>query len=67
LRLMKKSYCGYFAQTVSAYQSAIIEQCKFSKTKTSELLSAMEKKGIVRRHKKGRDKIVNLNEQAKSE
>jgi len=49
-----------------AYQSTIIEQCKFSKTKTSELLSALEKKGIVQRYKKGRDKIVNLNEQARS-
>lgn len=51
----------------SAYQSVIIEQCKFSKTKTSELLSALEKKGIVRRYKKGRDKIVQLNEQANGE
>jgi len=50
----------------SAYQSTIIEQCKFSKSKTSELLSALEKKGTVRRYKKGRDKIVSLNEPAKS-
>ena len=50
----------------SAYQSTIIEQCKFSKTKTSELLSALEKKGFVRRVKKGRDKIVSLTEEEKS-
>jgi len=46
----------------SAYQSAITEQCKFSKAKTSQLLSALETKGIVQRYKRGRDKIVKLNE-----
>ncbi len=51
----------------SAYQSAITEQCRFSKAKTSQLLSALEAKGVVQRYKKGRDKIVNLNEQAKGE
>jgi len=51
----------------SAYQSAITEQCRFSKAKTSQLLTALEAKGVVRRYKKGRDKIVNLNEQAKGE
>jgi uncharacterized membrane protein len=51
----------------SAYQSAITEQCRFSKAKTSQLLTALERKGIVRRYKKGRDKIVNLIEQAKGE
>jgi uncharacterized membrane protein len=51
----------------SAYQSVITEQCRFSKAKTSQLLSALEAKGVVRRYKKGRDKIVNLNEQAKGE
>jgi len=50
----------------SAYQSAILEQGKFSKTKTSELLSALERKGTVRRVKKGRDKIVSLTEENKS-
>jgi len=49
----------------SAYQSAITEQCRFSKAKTSQLLSALEAKGVVQRYKKGRDKIVNLKEQAK--
>jgi len=49
----------------SLYQSAITEQCHFSKAKTSQLLTALEAKGIVRRYKKGRDKIVNLIEQAK--
>ena len=51
----------------SAYQSAITEQCRFSKAKTSQLLTALERKGMVRRYKKGRDKIVNLIEQAKGE
>ncbi len=44
----------------TAFQSAITEQCKFSKAKTSQLLTTLEKKGIVRRYKKGRDKIVIL-------
>ncbi len=43
-----------------ALQSAITEQLRFSKAKTSQLLTAMEKKGVVRRYKKGRDKIVIL-------
>ena len=42
-------------------QSAITEQTKFSKAKTSQLLTALEQKGIVTRYKKGRDKIVALN------
>jgi uncharacterized membrane protein len=42
------------------YQSQIVEQCKFSKAKTSQLLSALEKRGIIRRQKRGRDKIVVL-------
>jgi uncharacterized membrane protein len=49
----------------SAYQSAITEQCRFSKSKTSQLLTALEKRGVVRRYKKGRDKIVTLTEQSK--
>jgi len=51
----------------SAYQSAITEQTRFSKAKTSQLLTALEAKGVVQRHKRGRDKIVNLNEQDKGE
>jgi uncharacterized membrane protein len=51
----------------SAYQSAITEQTRFSKAKTSQLLTALETKGVVQRHKRGRDKIVNLKEQAKGE
>lgn len=46
----------------SLHQSAIAEQCRFSKAKTSQLLAALEQKGMVRRYKKGRDKIVTLNE-----
>ncbi len=49
------------------YQSAITEQCKFSKAKTSQLLTALEKKGAVRRYKKGRDKIVTLAQYSKGE
>jgi len=44
----------------SLYQSAIVDQCKFSKAKTSQLLAVLENKGIVSRYKKGRDKIVTL-------
>jgi uncharacterized membrane protein len=51
----------------SAYQSAITETCRFSKAKTSQLLTTLEKKGVVTRYKKGRDKIVSLTEQGKRE
>jgi uncharacterized membrane protein len=51
----------------SAFQSSITEQAKFSKAKTSQLLTALEKKGVVRRYKKGRDKIVTLAERGKGE
>jgi uncharacterized membrane protein len=51
----------------SAYQSALTEQLRFSKAKTSQLLTALEKKGVVTRYKKGRDKIVTLTEQGKGE
>ena len=50
----------------SAFQSAITDQCRFSKSKTSQLLSALEKKGVVTRYKKGRDKIVTLSEQSRA-
>jgi uncharacterized membrane protein len=42
-------------------QSDITEQSKFSKAKTSQLLAALEQKGVVTRYKKGRDKIVTFN------
>ena len=42
-------------------QSVITEQTRFSKAKTSQLLTALEQKGVVTRHKKGRDKIVSFN------
>jgi uncharacterized membrane protein len=51
----------------SVYQTALTEKCRFSKAKTSQLLSALEKKGIVTRYKKGRDKIVNLTGKGKGE
>jgi len=47
----------------SLRQSTIVEQCKFSKAKTSQLLTALENRGVIRREKKGRDKIVILTEQ----
>lgn len=43
-------------------QSAIADRCKFSKAKTSILLSKMEKSGIVKRYEKGREKLVALTE-----
>ena len=49
----------------SLHQSRIVEQCRFSKAKTSQLLAALEQKGVVRRYKKGRDKIVILANQSK--
>lgn len=49
----------------SLYQSAITDRCGFSRAKTSQLLAVLEGKGIVRRYKKGRDKIVVLIEQDK--
>jgi uncharacterized membrane protein len=51
----------------SLHQSAITDQCGFSKSKTSQLLAVLERNGIVRRYKKGRDKIVVLLEKDKSE
>jgi len=41
-------------------QSTIAKQCGFSKSKASELLSSMEKKGVIIRKKRGRGKIVAL-------
>jgi len=49
----------------SLYQSTIVDECKFSKAKASQLLAALEDKGIVNRHKKGRAKIVTLVEKDK--
>jgi uncharacterized membrane protein len=49
----------------SLFQSSITDQSSFSKAKVSQLLSLLETKGIVRRYKKGRDKIVDLIEKEK--
>jgi uncharacterized membrane protein len=46
----------------SLNQTAIAEQCRFSKAKTSQLLAELERKGVIKRFKKGRDKIVMLTE-----
>ncbi len=48
-------------------QSEIVEQCRFSKAKTSQLLTALEKSGCITRYKKGRDKIVTLKRTGKGE
>jgi uncharacterized membrane protein len=48
-------------------QSAITEQCGFSKAKTSQLLAVLEQKGVITRYKRGRDKIVTLNKRATGE
>jgi uncharacterized membrane protein len=46
-------------------QTAIAEKCRFSKAKTSQLLAELERKGVIKRFKKGRDKIVTLTENQK--
>ena len=48
-------------------QSDITEQCRFSKAKTSQLLAALENRGVITRYKKGRDKIVTLMDRVKGE
>ncbi len=49
-------------QTKGSYQrqSIIVKELGFSKSKTSEILSNMEEKGLIERHKKGREKLVVL-------
>jgi uncharacterized protein (DUF3820 family) len=42
------------------YQSQIAKHYGFSASKTSELLSSMEKKGLIKRKIQGREKIVTL-------
>jgi uncharacterized membrane protein len=51
----------------TVYQSAITDQFRFSKSKTSQLLAVLEHKGIIKRYKKGRDKVVVLVEENKGE
>ena len=48
-------------------QSEITEHSRFSKAKTSQLLTALEKRGSITRYMSGRDKIVVLKERVKSE
>lgn len=43
-----------------ALQSKITEQLKCSKAKTSRILGDMENKGIIKRYKSGRDKVVSI-------
>ncbi|MEM2293099.1 MAG: MarR family transcriptional regulator [Candidatus Bathyarchaeia archaeon] len=49
------------------YQSQIVEKCGFSKAKTSQLLKTLEKSGVIRRQKMGRDKLVILAEEKNGE
>jgi len=51
----------------SMRQSDINDKCRFSKAKTSQLLSVLEKRGAITRYKNGRDKIVNLNERVQGD
>jgi uncharacterized membrane protein len=51
----------------SLRQSAITDQLGFSKAKTSQLLAVLERSGVIRRYKRGRDKIVVLVEENKGE
>jgi len=43
-------------------QSMIVDQCGFSRSKTSWLMKIMENKGKIRRENKGREKLVILQE-----
>lgn len=51
----------------SVFQSTITKEFGFSKSKTSQLLDKMEKEGIVTRQKKGREKVVTLTKNKKSQ
>jgi uncharacterized membrane protein len=51
----------------SLRQSTITDQLGFSKAKTSQLLAVLEHKGVIRRYKRGRDKIVVLVKESKGE
>ncbi len=48
-------------------QSEITEQLRFSKAKTSQLLGQLESAGKLTRYKKGRDKIVTIQERVRKE
>lgn len=50
-----------------ARQSTIVEKCGFSRSKTSQLLKNMENAGIVRREKRGREKLVILLQSEKND
>jgi predicted transcriptional regulator len=41
-------------------QSAITKKCGFSKSKMSGLLKSMEERGVIKRRRKGREKVVML-------
>jgi len=44
-------------------QRSLVEQSGFSKAKISQILATLEGKGVISRVKKGRSKIVILEEQ----
>ncbi len=50
----------------SMRQTEITERLGFSKAKTSQLLTALEGRGLLARYKKGRDKIVTVNRRENS-
>ncbi len=49
----------------SAFQKQLVEKTGFSKAKVSEILSALEKNGVVERVKVGRSKLIVLKKKAK--
>lgn len=49
----------------SAFQKQIVEKTGFSKAKVSEILSALEKNGVVEKVKVGRSKLIVLKKKAK--
>ncbi|MGQ9460227.1 MAG: DUF7345 domain-containing protein [Candidatus Bathyarchaeaceae archaeon] len=50
-----------------AHQSTIGDKCGFSRSKTSQLLKNMENAGIVRREKRGRERLVVLLQSEKND
>ena len=49
------------------YQSDITAKCGFSKSKTSQLMAEMEAKGLIKRQKKGRERLVTLEEKGSNQ
>jgi len=49
----------------SMYQSSIADQCGFSRSKASKLLTTMENSGKIKREERGREKVITLIEEVK--